>query len=75
MNAGTEHNSNHLSVFLLGAILSILAAVDFPSLINYSVKAIAGGLIWLIFSQVHEALKIRMKNKDNQNNKNNQRND
>ncbi len=75
MNAGTEHNSNQLSVFLLGAILSILAAVDFPSLINYSVKAIAGGLIWLIFSQIHEALKIRMKKKNEQNNKNNQHND
>ena len=75
MNTGTEHTHNHLSVFLLGAVLNILAAVDMPSLLDYSVKAIAGGLIWLIFNQVHEALKIRMKKRDDQNNKNNQRND
>lgn len=75
MNTGTEHTQSHLSVFLLGAILNILAVVDLPSLMDYSVKAIAGGLIWLIFSQIHEALKIRMKNKDSHKNKNNQRND
>ena len=75
MNTGTEHTHNHLSVFLLGAILNILAAVDMPSLMDYSLKAIVGGLIWLIFNQVHEILKNRTKNKDNQNNKNNPYND
>ena len=41
--------NNNLSVFLLGAILNILATVDYVSLIDYSLKAIIGGAIWLLF--------------------------
>ena len=46
---GTNSTGNNLSVFLLGAVLNILAAVDYASLIDYSLKAIIGGAIWLAF--------------------------
>jgi hypothetical protein len=39
----------NVSVFMFGAILNLLAAIDFISLADYCVKAIAGGIIWLAF--------------------------
>jgi hypothetical protein len=62
MNQAT-HSPNNLSVFLLGAILNILAAVDYTSLLDYSLKAVAGGLIWLVFKVVGEILAERVKRK------------
>lgn len=59
----TPQSSNNFSVFLLGAILNILAAVDYASLIDYSLKAIAGGLIWLAFKIAGEIITERVKNK------------
>jgi hypothetical protein len=58
MNA--THQPNHLSVFLLGAILNVLAAVDFTSLLDYSLKAIAGGLVWLIFKVIGDYLSSKI---------------
>ncbi len=56
MNAVTtvHGKENHLSVFLLGAILNILAAIDYTSLIDYSLKAVIGGIIWLGFKMAGE---------------------
>ena len=51
---GSSSTGNNLSVFLLGAILNILAAVDYASLIDYSLKAIIGGAIWLLFKVAAE---------------------
>lgn len=68
MNAATasSQNQGHLSVFLLGAILNILAAVDYTSLIDYSVKALVGGIIWLGFKIVGDLIsrKISKKQKE-----------
>lgn len=61
--ATTTDTSNNISVFLFGAILNILAAVDYASLLDYSVKAIVGGLIWLGFKILGEMLSRRMKQK------------
>jgi hypothetical protein len=55
------HSQNNLSVFLLGAILNVMAAVDFTSLLDYSLKAVAGGIIWLAFKLASEWLTERMK--------------
>lgn len=60
---GGAAHGNNLSVFLLGAILNILAAVDFASLLDYSVKAFAGGLIWLGFKIVGDIVTASMSKK------------
>jgi hypothetical protein len=64
----TTHNSN-FSVFLLGAILNILAAVDYVSLIDYSLKAILGGMIWLAFKIIGDKITERMKRKQREQDK------
>jgi len=74
MNAATTptggHQPSNFSVFLLGAILNILAAVDYASLIDYSVKAVAGGIIWLAFKLLSDYLTEKMnKNKRDGNGK------
>jgi hypothetical protein len=56
----TQYHSN-FSVFLLGAILNILAAVDYVSMIDYSLKAIIGGVIWLGFKIIGDKISERMK--------------
>jgi hypothetical protein len=62
---GTQATTQHsnFSVFLLGAILNILAAVDYVSLIDYSLKAILGGMIWLGFKIIGDKINERMKKK------------
>jgi hypothetical protein len=35
--------------FLFGAIFNILANTDYASLIDYALKAVIGGVIWLLF--------------------------
>ncbi|HXA01894.1 MAG TPA: hypothetical protein VNW99_07900 [Cytophagaceae bacterium] len=60
MQGTPTQNQSNFSVFLLGAILNILAAVDYVSLIDYSLKAIIGGLIWLGFKITSEIIMQRM---------------
>lgn len=62
MNEGATQSNSNLSVFLLGAILNILAAVDFSSLFDYSLKAVLGGVIWLLFKIIGEYITLRLKN-------------
>ena len=50
----TSGTTNNFSIFLLGAILNILAAVDIASLVDYSLKALIGGAIWLGFKMLGE---------------------
>jgi hypothetical protein len=57
-----SHLQNNLSVFLLGAILNVLAAVDFTGLLDYSVKAVAGGMIWLVFKLIGDYLTSKINN-------------
>lgn len=35
--------------FIVGAILNLLAWLDTSELIDYTVKAVIGGFIWLVF--------------------------
>ena len=60
----TSSTQNNISIFLLGAILNILAAVDYVSLVDYSLKAILGGIIWLGFKILAEHLTMKMRDKN-----------
>ena len=51
---------NNLSVFLLGAILHMLAALDFTSLIDYSIKAFVVGIIWLLFKLIGDWMSLKI---------------
>lgn len=53
------HQSN-ISVFMLGAILNTLAVVDMNGLVDYSVKAILGGVIWLSFKILADYIGTKM---------------
>jgi hypothetical protein len=68
MNEAPAHYKS-ITVFLLGALLNLLAAIDFVSLLDYCVKGIAGGLIWLGFQWLSEVwinrLKTKLKTKTN----------
>ncbi len=51
--SGGNQQSN-VSVFLLGVVLNLMAAIDYASLLDYGLKAILGGLIWLGFKLLGE---------------------
>ena len=63
MTTTNQSQASNFSVFLLGAILNILAGVDYVSLVDYSLKAIIGGAIWLGFKMAGEHFTIRIQNK------------
>ncbi len=44
-----QHQNQNVNVFLFGAIFNVLASIDFSSLLDYTLKAIIGGGIWLCF--------------------------
>lgn len=60
---GPNNTNNNITIFLLGGILNVLAAVDYTSLLDYSLKAVIGGIIWVGFKLLGEYLTLRMKNK------------
>lgn len=62
MNGQPQPISN-ASVFVLGAIINTLAVVDMNGLVDYSVKAIVGGCIWLGFKILSDYLSNRMSKK------------
>ena len=67
MTTTNQSQASNFSVFLVGAILNILAGVDYVSLLDYSLKAIIGGAIWLGFKMVGEYFTVRIQNnKDNE---------
>lgn len=58
MNAQLNHQqptglpggqASNTVAFLFGAIFNILANTDYASLIDYALKAVIGGVIWLLF--------------------------
>ena len=69
MQGTTPQYHSNFSVFLLGAILNILAAVDYVSLVDYSLKAIIGGIIWVGFKIISDRITEKMKNKKSFNDK------
>lgn len=44
-----KSNAEMLIVFFYGALFNIFAGLDYKSLLDYGVKAILGGVVWLIF--------------------------
>ncbi len=44
-----HQTSGNTVAFLFGAIFNILANTDYASLIDYALKAVIGGVIWLLF--------------------------
>jgi hypothetical protein len=63
MNGQPQTISNN-SVFILGAIINTLAVVDMNGLIDYSVKAIVGGCIWLAFKILADFVSTKMNRKN-----------
>ena len=61
--ATTPNTQSNLSIFLFGAILNVLAALDYVSMVDYSIKAILGGIIWLAFKVAGDYLGERFENK------------
>lgn len=59
MNASTAQSQSNFSIFLLGAILNILAGLDYTSLMDYTAKAIIGGIVWLVFKVIADFVKER----------------
>jgi hypothetical protein len=45
-----------LLIFLYGALFNILADMDYKSLVDYGLKAIVGGVVWLIFKMISDRL-------------------
>lgn len=63
MNAIVNNVQNNIPAFMLGAILNVLAAVDVAGLVDYLVRAIVGGIVWLVFKILADYLSKRI-NKD-----------
>jgi len=59
---GANQGSN-VSVFLLGVMLNIIVAIDYTSLMDYGLKAILGGVIWLGFKLLGEYVSGKLKKK------------
>jgi hypothetical protein len=60
---GQPQTISNTSVFILGAIINTLAVVDMSGLVDYSVKAIVGGCIWLAFKILADVISHRMSKK------------
>lgn len=57
-----QSNSNGI-VFLLGAIFNILANTDFSNLMDYTLKALIGGFIWLLYKLIADYISARSKSR------------
>lgn len=54
-------SDNHSSLFLTGTIL--LANMDYSSLLDYAVKALIGGVIWMGFKIAGDYFSEKLKKK------------
>ncbi len=63
-----QHPPTGFTVFLLGALFNILATAEITSLLDYAVRAVVGGMIWLAFKLVGDYLSDRyiLKKKDDE---------
>lgn len=57
-----EHDNGGSGVFLTGCIL--IANLDFNGLMDYGLKALVGGAIWLGFNRINHYLAERKNRKD-----------
>lgn len=55
-------DSSSSSLFLTGTIL--LANMDYTGLMDYAIKALIGGAIWMAYKIAGDALSTRMGNKN-----------
>lgn len=51
--------SGNTVAFLFGAIFNILANTDYGSLVDYGLKAVIGGVIWLLFKIIGDYITSR----------------
>ncbi len=59
---GTPTTSGHnLLVFVLGLTINLLAQADANGLIDYTLKALIGGFIWLLFKLLSDYITHRLK--------------
>jgi len=72
-----DHSHSNGIVFLLGAIFNILANTDFSNLLDYTLKALIGGFIWLLYKLIADYISARSKSKkaENANEKDKENND
>ncbi|HSZ71415.1 MAG TPA: hypothetical protein VK750_01985 [Cytophagaceae bacterium] len=64
MNPTPHYSSDsNTTIFLLGAILNLLASTEWGDLIDYSIKALIGGVIWLIFKVISNYLSHKLTGK------------
>jgi hypothetical protein len=61
-------NENTLTVFLLGAILNVITSINVTTHLEYAIRAIIGGVIWLAFKILADVVSVRyFHNKDRRN--------
>lgn len=53
-------SASNTVAFLFGAIFNILANTDYASLIDYALKALIGGVIWLLFKLIGDYISSRI---------------
>ena len=64
MNATPHYSSDsNTTIFLLGAVLNILALTEWTSLLDYSIKAFIGGIVWLVFKLISNYITRKFINK------------
>ncbi|MFZ5552485.1 MAG: hypothetical protein ACOZCO_05160 [Bacteroidota bacterium] len=63
MQGANQDTTNHTSLLLYGALM--FANIDAASVMDYTVKAVVGGVVWLGFKIAADYLsqKIKKKNK------------
>ncbi len=64
MNGIMNNVQHNMPAFVLGAVLNVLAVVDVAGLVDYLARAVAGGIVWLVFKLLADYLSKRI-NKEN----------
>ncbi len=62
MQGTNQDTGNHSSVLLYGALM--FANIDAASVMEYTVKALVGGVVWLGFKIAADYLSHKIKNKN-----------
>lgn len=68
MNTQNPPSESNTTVFLLGAIFNILATTELASLVDYAIKAVVGGIIWLGFKLIGDYISDRFIHKKKERN-------
>jgi hypothetical protein len=56
----TNYGSGNTVAFLFGAVFNLLANTDYSSLIDYSVKAIIGGVVMMLFKLLSDYISRKL---------------